>query len=592
MQVRKSTILEKMDLSFSPEYNALIGGRGTGKSTFLEYLAFALGRSSHDMSRKYTGTDRMKDLVKLFRDNGGRVSLEFQMDNSPFRIVRGPNTNFQPRVTYENGMAEIVPVEELRRQFPTIVYSQGELAEVGGSDASKTQLSELLQFVDPDYKQRNNQFDSDIRTAQNAVRLAIQAVVDHWKLRSSLRQLKTKRAALKQRVEALEKMLPKRSEKDEKILVHFEKVSEFNSKVTQASKHSDQILKNLNSILSELRIRRNVSTDLIGVAEKVQRGYRDLYKTFESRMMELVGELSKKRATLKMYESEWKVIFEDARTERNDILQRVGTQKNITRQIIQLREGVTKYDDQITDVRESIVTSGDPSGRLDAELGHLRQITDRRDERTREWAESIEDLSNRKIKAIVRSVADIEEIRNAIDAVAAKTGSRGATRRLALDKALKTHSATEFIDRLRNDCLSLLKWRKMGKPYGEKRPSCSDLMGVLGDTAGIRMSVTRLMSPERVTAIATAVAKPEIALSYCEGDREISFEKASDGQRAAALLFMLLEQSGGPLIIDQPEGDLDNKIITELTGKLHYAKEKRQLVFASHNANLVVNGSG
>ena len=213
-------------------------------------------------------------------------------------------------------MAEIVPVEELRRQFPTIVYSQGELAEVGGSDASKTQLSELLQFVDPDYKQRNNQFDSDIRTAQNAVRLAIQAVVDHWKLRSSLRQLKTKRAALKQRVEALEKMLPKRSEKDEKILVHFEKVSEFNSKVTQASKHSDQILQNLNSILSELRTRRNVSTDLIGVAEKVQRGYRDLYKTFESRMMELVGELSKKRATLKMCESEWKVIFEDARTER------------------------------------------------------------------------------------------------------------------------------------------------------------------------------------------------------------------------------------------------------------------------------------
>ena len=57
------------------------------------------------------------------------------------------------------------------------------------------------------------------------------------------------------------------------------------------------------------------------------------------------------------------------------------------------------------------MTSGDPSGRLDAELGHLRQITDRRDERTREWAESIEDLSNGKIKAIVRSVADIEEIR-------------------------------------------------------------------------------------------------------------------------------------------------------------------------------------
>ena len=54
---------------------------------------------------------------------------------------------------------------------------------------------------------------------------------------------------------------------------------------------------------------------------------------------------------------------------------------------------------------------------------------------------------------------------------------------------------------------------------------------------------------------------------------------------------MLLEQPGGPLIIDQPEGDLDNKIITDLTEKLHGAKQRRQLIFASHNANIVVNGA-
>jgi len=54
---------------------------------------------------------------------------------------------------------------------------------------------------------------------------------------------------------------------------------------------------------------------------------------------------------------------------------------------------------------------------------------------------------------------------------------------------------------------------------------------------------------------------------------------------------MLLEQPGGPLIIDQPEGDLDNRIITDLTEKLHSAKQKRQLIFVSHNANIVVNGS-
>ena len=131
----------------------------------------------------------------------------------------------------------------------------------------------------------------------------------------------------------------------------------------------------------------------------------------------------------------------------------------------------------------------------------------------------------------------------------------------------------------------------MGAASGEERPVCADLMRILGETARIREAVTGRMDTPRAEGIASAVARPEITLSYCDGGREISFAKASEGQRAAALLFMLLEQPGGPLIIDQPEGDLDNRIIAELTNKLHDAKQNRQLIFASHNANIVVNGS-
>ncbi len=43
--------------------------------------------------------------------------------------------------------------------------------------------------------------------------------------------------------------------------------------------------------------------------------------------------------------------------------------------------------------------------------------------------------------------------------------------------------------------------------------------------------------------------------------------------------------------MDQPQGDLDNKILSELAEKLHTAKQRRQIFFASHNANIVVNGS-
>jgi hypothetical protein len=52
----------------------------------------------------------------------------------------------------------------------------------------------------------------------------------------------------------------------------------------------------------------------------------------------------------------------------------------------------------------------------------------------------------------------------------------------------------------------------------------------------------------------------------------------------------LLNQLGPPLLIDQPEEDLDNPVMQEIVEQLWKAKQKRQIIFVSHNANLVVNG--
>ncbi len=70
----------------------------------------------------------------------------------------------------------------------------------------------------------------------------------------------------------------------------------------------------------------------------------------------------------------------------------------------------------------------------------------------------------------------------------------------------------------------------------------------------------------------------------------IPFADASAGQQATALLAALLNQDGPPLIIDQPEDDLDNQVMLRVVEQIVRAKGHRQLIFASHNANLVVNG--
>lgn len=70
----------------------------------------------------------------------------------------------------------------------------------------------------------------------------------------------------------------------------------------------------------------------------------------------------------------------------------------------------------------------------------------------------------------------------------------------------------------------------------------------------------------------------------------IPFAEASAGQQATALLTVLLNQPGAPLIIDQPEDDIDNRAIDDIIKNIWKAKRHRQLIFTSHNANLVVNG--
>ena len=69
-------------------------------------------------------------------------------------------------------------------------------------------------------------------------------------------------------------------------------------------------------------------------------------------------------------------------------------------------------------------------------------------------------------------------------------------------------------------------------------------------------------------------------------------EDLSGGQRVNLLLSLLLETNDErPLVIDQPEDELDNRFLFEtLLPVLKRLKGRRQIILATHNANIVVNG--
>ena len=66
----------------------------------------------------------------------------------------------------------------------------------------------------------------------------------------------------------------------------------------------------------------------------------------------------------------------------------------------------------------------------------------------------------------------------------------------------------------------------------------------------------------------------------------------SGGQRVSVLLSLLLEtKDDRPLVIDQPEDELDNRFLFDtVLPALKRLKGRRQIIVATHNANIVVNG--
>jgi hypothetical protein len=70
-----------------------------------------------------------------------------------------------------------------------------------------------------------------------------------------------------------------------------------------------------------------------------------------------------------------------------------------------------------------------------------------------------------------------------------------------------------------------------------------------------------------------------------------ALEELSTGQKATAVLLLLLLESDAPLVVDQPEDDLDNRFITEgVVPRMRDEKQRRQFIFSTHNANIPVLG--
>lgn len=101
------------------------------------------------------------------------------------------------------------------------------------------------------------------------------------------------------------------------------------------------------------------------------------------------------------------------------------------------------------------------------------------------------------------------------------------------------------------------------------------------------------MTPESFARLISFLPEDDLQVSYRPENAKkfIPLSNASAGQKTTAILTFLLAYGKSPLLLDQPEDDLDNKLVYDLiVTRLKRAKANRQIIVVTHNANIPVNG--
>ena len=551
--------LDGCGVSFNENLNVLIGGRGTGKSTVIESL-----RSVLDLEPLGPEATLVRDgILRQVLRNGTRITLLV-------RVHRPAQRNYVIERTLPNASVvrdeagQVLPLQP-RDIIPRAqVFGQHEISELTKDPAKLTRL--LDRFIGSDDQARSQKADLRQKLASSRQRI-IQSERDLEQLEEKLAALPKLEETLKRFQEAgLEEKL-----KDKSLLVQEE-----------------QIVKTASA-----------RVELVG---DLARGLRDavpLDQSFLRNMEEQVPSAETFSPLLGMVDA-----LDAAINQAADVLDAAVASAEATHSGVEgtwdaRRTAVeAEYEKTLRALHKAKV-DGEEFIRLRQNIEALRPLKRDRDNVLVRLAE---DKEQRRQVVVAWEDAKAEEFR-ALEKAAKKVTRRldGRVRvgvtfsavRDSLFSLLKDRIGgrlSESLDTLRQrEDLSLSAFAKAA------RDGKNALVAGFGLVAGQAERLAHApaavwMEVEELDLPPTTTLELNVA---SEGDSPSwqQLDDLSTGQKATAVLLLLLLDSDAPLVVDQPEDDLDNRFISEsVVPRMREEKRRRQFIFATHNANIPVLG--
>ena len=588
-------------LKFSPWLNALVGGRGTGKSTVIHALRLAARRwqelehldKQSEPRRTFQRfnnvpagkvkegglTDATSIRCTLLRD-GLRHRLHWRQDGKGVVVEEESGGKWRP--------SEVQSVSLER--FPVRLFSQGQIAALAGDNQQA-----LLQVIDE-------------AAGVHAIRSELDAASDAY-------------YALQARVRNLEGRLRQRDD----LLVKREDVERKLKRFEEAGHAA--VLKAYRSFnLQQGEVDRQFD-DALAIADRIDASAEDLLLSdapagrFDDSALD--RDASNAIAALaEAVDGAADTLRAAARLLREQIEQQRG-ELSASAWRLAVQDATQSYEKLVAALREEGVSDPNEYGHLaqdrqllDDKLAQLDSLAEERDRLVAESPTLLEKVQDarRAVTAARREFLAGTLAQNPFVRIAAcayDTDPRSIER--SLREALQTqdHFEGDFLQLeegvAAGGCVAeLLEELPDNEP--ERAAQLEQRIRVLKErirrcAAGEPTSFSGFLKnhlakklheqPAIFDKVDAWFPEDGLVVEYSRDDGEDfrPIEQASAGQRAAAMLAFLLSHGDEPLVLDQPEDDLDNHLIYDLVVRqIRENKLRRQIIVVTHNPNIVVNG--
>lgn len=592
LRVSNSRFLGPVDLEINPQYSALIGGRGTGKSTCLEYLRWGLCDEKRRLDSGEDDLDvgrRQRLIEQTLKPVDGHVEVHFVLNGIPHFVRRHAVTG---ELLLKIGSNELQPAreDEVRSLLPIDAYSQRQLSNVG------VDLEELQRFVTAPIRERLEDLDARDLEFARAIRENFAHVQRQRTVASAVHRDALTVDSLAQQVINMRESLSGLSDNDREILATKPSYDDADSLAKGWMRRADQARADLDRCKTALA---QLTSDLPagglpdlpekGVLDDLRKEIRELLIAAEKAVASAAASLAtgveqgSAVATLNHTWNQRHCAFSD----RYDAaMARLSAHASKLEELNVLEERRRELQHSLDIQREELKSFGDPGAQHSELRSQWHALQRERTDLLAQQCARLTELSDELIRATVHAGAGTDGLQERFKNIVRGSNLRAAKIETFLDDVAAAqdplvawHAALDELE-----ALVLAE----GDPAVTRDVPVTALKAFATDDLD---KIIARVTPETLLELSLLGLDDHPVFEYRTKEGEhIDFADASAGQQATALLRVLLNQGGPPLVIDQPEDDLDNQVIFEIVDLIWKAKGNRQLIFSSHNANLVVNG--